>query len=235
MSSKNERLVLKGRWEPAAGLAQQAEYSLALWAEFKKDMVSYGFPEEKADQMREVLRQVTKNAAEGERWEKRRDVALAINGSKAFIFRLRRVAPMVLRDRGLSEPTTADFFPGQVERSAPRIIEYLQRIRPYVKRLEASLRPYFRGESPVLLLDAVLTSLESVRGQQELAGSQLEDSSASHDEAKGELLHLVEDLNRVGAIAFHGRADVIGRFNKDLLLRARRSKTGKAEPEPSVR
>lgn len=234
MASANEGLVLKGRWEPAAGLAQQAEYSLALWSEFEREMVGNGFSEEKAERMREVLRQV-KAAAETERWERRRDVALAVNGSKAFIFRLRRAAPMVLRDRALSEPTTADFFPGQVERSVPRIIEYLERIRPHVKRLEPSFRPYFRDESPVLILDAVLTSLESVQSQQDLSATQLEDSSTAHDEAKGQLLHLVEDLNRVGAIAFHGRADVIGRFNKDLLLKARRSKSGRAEAEGADR
>ncbi|MGC4115811.1 MAG: hypothetical protein QM765_14675 [Myxococcales bacterium] len=227
MVTTNERLVLKGRWEPAAGLAQQAEHSLTVWAEHARDLASYGFTAERADWMRELLRRV-KLAGELERWEKRRDVALAVNGSKAFIVRLRRAVPMVLRDRCLSEPTTADFFPGEVGRSASRIVEYLQRIRPAVKRLDGPLRPYFREESPVLILDAVLTSLEIVRGQQEHPGD-VDEASRVSDEAKGELLQQIEDLNRIAAIAFHGRAEVIGRFNKDLLLKARRSKTGKAE------
>jgi len=231
MSSTKERLVLKGRWEPAAGLAQQGEYSLGLWDELRKDLFANGFTEEKADELRDAVRQV-RNAAGTERWEKRRDVALAVSGSKALIFRLRRAAPMVLRDREVAGVTTADFFAGQVERSVPRIIDYLDRVRPLVKRMEAGLRPYFRGESAVLLLDAVRASLESVKAQQESPGAGPEDSSSALEEAKGQLLGLVEDLNRVAAIAFHGRADVIGRFNKDLLLRARRSKSGRAEPEP---
>ena len=40
------------------------------------------------------------------------------------------------------------------------------------------------------------------------------------------------DQNRVAAIAFPGRADIYGRFNKDLLLRARRCRSGKADPVP---
>jgi len=230
MPSVNERLALKGRWEPAAGLVQQGEYSLELWTKYKRELSSNGFPEEAAHALREAVRQV-RDAAQLERWERRRGVALAVNGAKAYIFRLRRAAPMALRDRGVTDVTTADFFPGQLERSPARILAYLDHVRPFVKRLETGLRPFFRGESPVLLLDAVRTSLDAVHAQQQSAGENPDDVPSTLDEAKGSLLQRVEDLNRVAAIAFHGKADLIGCFNKDLLLKARRSKTGKAEPE----
>jgi hypothetical protein len=48
--------------------------------------------------------------------------------------------------------------------------------------------------------------------------------------AKGRVLEMIEDLNRAGRIAFEGQAETVGKFNKDLLLRARRSR-GSAKSE----
>jgi len=43
--------------------------------------------------------------------------------------------------------------------------------------------------------------------------------------AKGRVLEMIEDLNRAGRIAFEGQAETVGKFNKDVLLRARRQRS----------
>jgi hypothetical protein len=35
---------------------------------------------------------------------------------------------------------------------------------------------------------------------------------------------MIEDLNRVGKVAFEGHAVIIGEFNKDILLKARKER-----------
>ncbi|MBU1509712.1 hypothetical protein KKD52_05075, partial [Myxococcota bacterium] len=44
-------------------------------------------------------------------------------------------------------------------------------------------------------------------------------------ELKGRLLDLIDELNGVARIAFDGQAEKRARFNKDMLLRARRGGT----------
>jgi hypothetical protein len=42
----------------------------------------------------------------------------------------------------------------------------------------------------------------------------------------GEILDMIEDMNRVAKIGFDGRAEIASQFNKDLILRASRKIKG---------
>ncbi len=238
MSTDQETYISKGKREPTAGLVQQAQYTLGLWDAFKQDLQLHGFAEVRATAMRDLLSQLRSAAGtQTESWTgaqaKTRAEAIAISNAKAFTFTLWNALPMALREASNSGLSEADFAAqGRVRRSTPRILNHLDKIRPHVAKLEPQLKPYFKGESPVSLLDNLRAALASADQSQELARAQAPDSTALLNETKGRLLETIEDLNRVGAIAFFGRADVSARFNKDLLLRARRSKTGTAEPTP---
>lgn len=238
MSTIQERLIAKGAKEPLAGLAQQAEYTLGLCETFKKDLVEHGIPEAKLASLRETLTEIqTAAGKQTESWStaqsKTRAEAVAIDNAKAFIHKLWNAAPLALRESGATDLTLNDFAgQGRAERSSPKLVAYLDRVQPHVAKLEAQLKPYFKGESPVAILGNVRSALASADQSQELARAQAPDATAKLNEAKGRLLQHIEDVNRVAAIAFYGRADLYGRFNKDILLRARRSRSGKADPVP---
>lgn len=53
-------------------------------------------------------------------------------------------------------------------------------------------------------------------------------------EKKGRLLEQIEDLNRAGKSVFDGQADKIALFNKDILMRARKTKAKKEGEEPAA-
>lgn len=54
-------------------------------------------------------------------------------------------------------------------------------------------------------------------------------------ESKGRLLRDIEELNRVAKIAFWNRKEIAGLFNKDVINRARKSRSpSAAEPTPSA-
>ncbi len=50
----------------------------------------------------------------------------------------------------------------------------------------------------------------------------------------GKVLEQIEDLNRAGKIASDGDAATRGKFNKDILLRARKAQVKKAEDAPKA-
>ena len=58
---------------------------------------------------------------------------------------------------------------------------------------------------------------------QELSRAMLSEETLDLYQLKGEVLVLIERLNRAGRTAFDGDANKAALFNKDLLLRARRS------------
>jgi hypothetical protein len=155
-----------------------------------------------------------------------------VNDAKALLHDLRLSMPMVLRTANKPEINEAAFRSHEaLNRSTPKIIAHLDRIRPLVQRIDEPLKPYFGGESALARLDVVKRKLEQADATQEVSIKDASLETLQLWEAKGRLLELIEDLNRTGRMAFRGRAELIGRFNKDLLLRARLSRTGTAAPE----
>lgn len=235
MPSAEERLAAKGRREPTAGLLQQAERSLGLAALHRRELEAHGFS---AEHLRELTDLAAGLAAEARSlladWDGAlaalREEAMALDGARAFAFKLAKAAPLALREAE-TDLTADDFAAGELERSLPRLLEHLERVRPRVRRLDRALQPYFRGESALMILDAVKYGLEAALKAREAAPPE---SPAPVEVRKGRLLELLEDLHRVAAIAFHGRSELAARFNDDLLVRARRSRSGRVEGEPET-
>ena len=109
----------------------------------------------------------------------------AVDNAKAFTFKLWQALPMALRDAGATELTENDFIgQGRAERSTPKLLNYLDRIRPHVSKLEAQLKPFFKGESPVSTLDSVRAALAAADQSQEVARTQAPDATTKLNEAR---------------------------------------------------
>jgi hypothetical protein len=143
-------------------------------------------------------------------------------------------APIALRDTPVDGVADEQFHgAATVQDSTPKILGYLDRVRPALSKAEAAFKPFFKGESPVSRLDSLRTTLAEADKAQESARRQAPESTTRLNEQKGELLQIIEDLNRIAKVAYRGRTDMSSRFNKDILRRARRTKTGKAGPAPA--
>lgn len=115
------------------------------------------------------------------------------------------------------------------------ISTYLADVEPVVRAHDEGLKPYFNGASALAELLATKTELDAAQQAQELGYAQLPDETKKVYLAKARVLALIEKLNRLAKLAFKGQAEIIGRFNKDLILRARRArKPSETEPEPSA-
>jgi hypothetical protein len=66
----------------------------------------------------------------------------------------------------------------------------------------------------------------------ELARNNAPDETLALYGVMGKVLEEIEDLNRAGKIAFDGDAAMRGKFNKDILLRARKGRAKKAAAAP---
>jgi hypothetical protein len=227
------RLVAKGKSEPLQGLVQQGKAHVALAKQYAATLIESGWSDsDTAALERDVaLLEVTAARAGSQEsaGEPSGDASHAVVEAKAFVRRLRNALPRALRETK-AEGVSAEIFDagGKLGREVPRIAAYLERIGPAVAKLEPELRKAFGGKSPVEALEAVKSALGSGAAHQ---GSAVEKESAevlSLYEAKGRVLEAIEDLNRAGRIAFEGQAETVGKFNKDILLRARRERASKA-------
>ncbi len=176
--------------------------------------------------------------AQKEAWDKAHaltsEEGQAIARGKELVGKLALAVPLALRVTSVPEVRVEDFYgAAEVERSTTKIVAFLDRIRPGIKKIDAALKPYLNGESAADLLETAYNELTIANKRQEVARSGAPDKTVQMNETKGRALQLVEDMNRIAKLAYYGQAQVIGRFNKDILLRARRSRSGKAEPAPA--
>ena len=116
---------------------------------------------------------------------------------------------------------------GVIGSSTPKLVTFLKENRNLVARFDAKLTPYNGGKSPLAQLDQLVLELDEKQGNQNAAQVVLPAATFELRVLKGQLLEMIEDLNRIGRVAFYGRAEIAGKFNKDILLRARRPR-GKA-------
>jgi hypothetical protein len=230
----NLRLVKKGTRESREELLQQARASEQLAIEHKAVLAESGWPEENTREMSEAI--ATVDASKGLRIESvsgsrtaTKNEHTAVSEAKTFLRKLRFALPMALRDAPVDFDRTV-FHSGQrLGRSTPKITEHLRRIRPGVAKLDASLKPYFKNQSAVEKLDEIKTALETSDALQESKLAALPVQTQKLYQTQGRLLELIEDLNRVGKIAFDGNALMVARFNKDILLRSRTQKRSSKE------
>lgn len=110
--------------------------------------------------------------------------------------------------------------------------EYLLQLRPLVTALEEPLTTYFAGESPTALLDRIKADLDRWDTIQETQRGSLPGQSLALYERIGEIVELIEDLNRIARLAFYDQPELARQFNKNLLKRASRSGRRPAEAVP---
>lgn len=112
---------------------------------------------------------------------------------------------------------------GSLGRSVPTILSYLTTAEPTVKRLDAFFKPYLKVTASERLAE-LRKKLAAADAKQETAKDTTTGYTASINEAKARVLEAIEELNGIAKNAFDGNAPVIAKFNKDLLLRARRER-----------
>jgi hypothetical protein len=234
----DEKMVKKGQGEPREGLLQQGEYHLTLGRELATDLAACNWGPDKTDKLDadvQLLGSAMGAQAEARGLSKSATGSEigAISEAKELIGALRNAAPLVLRENPVPGVSKESFESGgPLARSTPRIRAYLEKVRPAVETLDSTFQKYMRGQSPLARLDDIKTRLVESDAKQENLVSKLPEDTQRIYECKGLILQAIEDMNRTARIAFAGKAEVVARFNKDILQRARKAK--KKEPAPSA-
>lgn len=223
------RLVHKGKSEPRQGLVEQGKVHVALAKQYAEALIESGWSDEDTAELEKNVmllepRRLPEWAA-GDEDNPQDPEFTAVGDAKVFIRRLRNALPRVLRETSATNISPQLFEVGErLGRSTETIQAYLGKIRPMVERLDGDLARHFAGKKASELLDSINDGL---RRANPAAGSSHKDENEealAYYELKGRVLEGIEDLNRAGRIAFEGQAEVVGKFNKDLLLRARRDR-----------
>jgi hypothetical protein len=230
------RLVQKGRREPLTGLVEEGPISVGLAREFASELARFGWPASETDSLAADVTTILADQAKriettGAAREKSADAQHAVDDAKALIRHLRNALPMVLRRTTVEGVSASSFHvpTGDLARSVAKIMTYLGGLQDVIRKLDADFAPYFDGKKASDLLAQVMQALEAANVVQELTLDQLPEASLKLYETMGRVLESIEDLNRVGRIAFDGQAGTRARFNKDRILRARKAaKTAKA-------
>jgi len=196
--------LTKGKRDTTEKMLEQAEYSIAIGQEFKEKLFKRGFPETKMERLIAVTAELRTHA--GHRYEG--------------------------RDANEKELTPESFAPGRaLYCGSAAILGYLDNMRPLVTRFESGFQPYFGETSPSSELERISSALRKADTSQKTKMVAMPEATAKLYELRGRVLELIEDLNRVGRIAFADQPQVAARFNKDILLRARRSGPSKSIAE----
>jgi hypothetical protein len=229
-TNQKERWEKKGSRSPIVEVMEQARVQTELGREHGARLDEHGWPPESTETLsqrtallderysaRASKTDASRNAARTEE-ECRKE-------AKAFIKKLRLTVPMVLRDSPEPGITEAAFKTGDtLGMSTPKIAKYLMRVRPFVVVLEESLTPYFGGESPVAVLETVKAKLDASDATQEIYRAGLPVGTKKLHQLAGEVLEMIEDMNRVAELAFQDSPEIAAQFNKSLIQRARRPK-----------
>lgn len=120
----------------------------------------------------------------------------------------------------------------KLDRNTTRLLAYLTDVESTVAAHDEALEPYFGGASALAELVAARTELHEANAIQETDHAELPLETQKVYEAKGQVLTLIERMNRLAKIAFDGDAKTIGLFNKDLILRAKRTRAAEAPEVP---
>ena len=225
----DERLERKGRGQPRLGLVEQGNVSVGLARQYATQLATVGWSTQDTDAMAAMVTELESDIAvqaesrAGQHDAHRKEQA-GIDDAKTFIRLLGHALPRVLRQTNIGL-TEHDFLAGtRLGRSTPKISGYLAKIRPHVAGLDSALAPAFGGQSALAQLDKVKSELDAADTQQEVGISALPVDTAQLYLAKGKLLEAIEDVNRAGKSAFDGDATHVALWNKDILVRARKSR-----------
>jgi hypothetical protein len=224
------RLVVKGKDEPRAALAQQLRVSAALAKLHEADLTKVGWLVADTQKLTanaallesaEAIQADARGRAQG---ATRSEVAGRAH-AKEFKRTLLNALPIALRRAGRPAEELENFEAGgALDRSTPKISAYLAKIRGPLVPLDAALKPFFGGASAVARLDAAKAELDGADTAQELALTELPEKTQQIYAVKGASLELIEDLNRLGKNAYRDNAVTAGSFNKDILVRGRKTR-----------
>ena len=140
--------------------------------------------------------------------------------AKAFIRCLRYAVPMVVRLQQAKGITKKSFNAGgPLGNKTRKISGYLMKVRPFVETLNEAFAPYFGGDDPLEELKRVKANLDDADADQEVKQKSLPEETVKIYMLAGQILDMIEDINRVGKIAYDGKAEMIAQFNKDILRR----------------
>jgi hypothetical protein len=228
--SQKDRLIAKGRKVPVDGVLQQGRTQVQLCRNHEAVLADYGWPRAKTDYLDQqifALDALFSGRSQQVEAALRATIAEAVtrHDAKSFIRRLRTAVPLALQDAPVEGVTENAFNTGEhIGRSTPKISKYLMTVRPFVEKLDTALSKYLGGKSPLQELEAVKTALDTADAVQESGRAGLPEETANIYQLSGEILTMIETVNRIAKIAFDGSAEIIGQFNKDLTLRGRRSR-----------
>lgn len=234
------RLVNKGKNEPRDGLAQQGKVHIELAKQHASALADNGWSGADTDELAANVTKLeqaasTQAAAYDHAGHSSTDESQAVDDAKAYLRKLRNALPRALRETPGLAVTDASFHAGEtLGRSTPKISRHLAAIRPAVETLDAALKPHFKGEPASALLDKVKSALDKADATQEAARTDAPGATLALYEVMGKVVEQIEDLNRAGKSAFDGDAATRAKFNKDILLRARKQRAKKAEEVSAV-
>ena len=235
--STDVELEKKGKGQPRLGLVEQGKVSAGLARQYATQLATVGWSTPDTDAMAanvtelesDISVQAENRASHG---DAHRSEQAGIDDAKRFLRLLSHALPRVLRNTktGL---TATDFSAGaRLGRSTPKISGHLTRIRPHVAALDSELTPAFGGQSALAQLDRVKSELDAADTKQEVSVSALPADTAKLYATKGKLLEAIEDVNHAGKMAFDGDATMVALWNKDILMRARKTRKN-APPAPA--
>jgi hypothetical protein len=230
-------LVKRGKSVPRDGLLDQARAQVELEARFRAPLAERGWTPELTTQLVDNTAIVDSElgaaieARTASRANARREQG-GVTDAKSFKRALVHAFNDLRADGVVSDDVYAAIRgAGTLRRSTTRVSGYLAAVEPHVQAHDAALRPYFKGQSALAELRTIKTELDSAQATQEVDYAALPLDTQRIYEAKGRVLSLIEKLNRIGKLAFDGDATTLALFNKDLILRARKSRGAEAPAE----
>lgn len=228
--SLDMKLVKKGERQPRLDLLDQGRKHLELESRYRGALRAVGWTAEMTAQLSDAVDVL--DAKHAEALEKRADSKADTRREQqwvdeAKVFKRKLVIAFDdLYDDGLVRQEDYDIVKrsGRLGRSPVRISAYLADIRKQVEKY-APLLVEFGGRDALARLDYVKAELDAAQSQQETSLSELPQETLKLYETKGRVLVLIEKMNRRARLAFDGQAHILGLFNKDLILRARRRRS----------
>ncbi len=227
----NVELVKRGKKEPLEGLKAQGRNHLELLTAHAVELKAEGWENDETTELAKNVELISTNeAARSDAADSARlatnDQESVIDESKALIQGMRNVQDRVLRLAAAAGVVIDKelLSTGKLKRSVPAIVSYLTNAEPAVKRLDPYFAKAMKNVAPSPRMAELRKKLETADTKQEAAIDSTPELTAKIYEAKGRVLRAIEEINGMAKNAFRGNAEVIGKFNKDLLLRARRER-----------
>ena len=232
-------MITKGRKVPYSGLVDQAGYHLKLINQYLAELKANGWTDADNTELSSVVTDLLSDrsfqtaVAEHAKDTTRLEVAGRGVG-KGFTRKLRnivRFAVAAANKAGVTGVTVESFNAGApLANKSSAIRDYLTKIKPSVELLDPYLLRFFDQKKASLLLEAARDGLQDADSDQEVAHVNKPEATKHLYETMGKTMALIEMANAIAKNAFAGQAEVIGKFNKDLILRARTERKAPQTP-----